>query len=1190
MEEKVSSPVIRRLQFIFILSIVILLISSYASYYSLEKLIESSELVDHTHLVIQETSDITSYMWEAESSQRGYLLTGDESFLEAYLGNQKEILRTLRVLKDLTIDNTAQQQNLDELKGLIDARFERMASVITFYQQNLGSDIMSEGANLNMGKKLMNEFQELVQVIVNEENRLMTLRTSTLGRFVSYTPVLLAVAALISILITGIAYFRIRNDLRFQLLKQQEEEKKYTETSRRITLMEKVTRQLSAGEYSARTIDDLDDDLGRISSALNLMAVNLERNFTDLERKNWIQEGTVQISAAMRDQRNILGVAEGTLRVITSYLDVPVATFYISGDDGRFHHLTAHAAKDAPSFFRLGEGLLGQAAADRKILITDNLPGSYLKVSSSIGETPAAFSLAMPLINNQVVIGAMELGFLKRPDEADIELLEKNAEALGIALNTAINYKRMQELLEETQAQTEELQVQHNELENLNSELEAQSSKLQTSEEELKVQQEELQQTNEELHERTLLLEERNNEIQSKAEELQQSTKYKSEFLANMSHELRTPLNSILLLSRLLTENNTKNLNGDQIEYAEVILNSGHGLLALIDEILDLSRIEAGKMELELQETFLTEVGTDLNALFKQVAAQKHIDFKVIVDPDLPRSIETDKIRLEQILKNLIANAIKFTAEGSVIMHVKKCAVDDGLICFSVTDTGIGIPKEKQQLIFEAFQQADGSTKRKYGGTGLGLSITRELTKLLNGEIYLTSEPGKGSEFTLRLPIHLGYVAKIEDQPSQPEQKHEVSPQYISGVIPAAIEDDRKNVNDKKFILIVEDDVTFAKLLLDYSRERGYNGIVSVRGDEALNLARIYKPAGILLDIQLPVKSGWDVMDELKNDKSTRHIPVHIMSSHNVRMKSMLRGAVDFIDKPVAYEKLPEIFRKIEHILSKEKRKVLIIEDNEMHAKALSHFLETFGIRSEVENDIAASIASLQKKDLDCVILDMGIPDARAYDALDQARTNPELENVPIIIFTGKSLSLSDEQRIKGYADSIIVKTAHSYQRMLDEVSLFLHLVEDNKKEGARSGDYRKLGIFNEVLKGKTVLIADDDVRNIFSLTKALEGMKMNVITAINGAEALVRLEEHPDIDMVLLDMMMPELDGYETARRIRKEYKFKNLPIIAVTAKAMSGDRDKCIEAGASDYITKPVDIDQLLSLLRVWLYERKK
>ncbi|MEO5564377.1 MAG: response regulator, partial [Chitinophagaceae bacterium] len=718
-----------------------------------------------------------------------------------------------------------------------------------------------------------------------------------------------------------------------------------------------------------------------------------------------------------------------------------------------------------------------------------------------------------------------------------------------------------------------------------------------------------LMETNQELEERSRLLEEKNHlivvrnlDIQKKAEELTQNAKYKSEFLANMSHELRTPLNSILLLSRLLSENKEENLKDEQVEYAKVIQSSGNGLLQLIDEILDLSKIESGKMQLDYEHISVADIASGMNSLFAPMAKEKNVEFTIEIDPSLPGQIETDRMRLEQIVKNLISNSLKFTNKGFIKLTVAPNPFGNGMIDFSVKDSGIGIPSEKQELIFEAFQQADGSTRRKYGGTGLGLSISRQLSRLLGGDIALVSEPGQGSEFVVSIPPDKKFISEKGNKEQGniiPEEKDvEIVNQeivetpersYTSSIIPEDVPDDRQLIKKgDRVILIIEDDTIFARTLLEFTRKKGYKGIVVVRGDQGIEMAKQYKPIGILLDIQLPIKSGWEVMDAIKKDPLTRHIPVHIVSSFEMKKESLTKGAVDFVYKPVAFEKMDEVFAKIESVVKGESKKVMIVEDNPKHAKALAYFLSMNNINSVISSDIKDSVNSLGKNEVDCVILDMGIPDMKAYETLDVVKKNAGLENTPVLIFTGKSLSRNEEVKIRQYADSIVMKTAHSYQRILDEVSLFLHLVEENNKPARKSpGLSRGAGTLSEVLNNKKVLVADDDVRNIFSLTKTLEKHRMQVISAIDGKEALQALENNPDTHIVLMDIMMPEMDGFEAITKIRQNPKWRNLPIIAVTAKAMSGDREKCIKAGASDYISKPVDMDQLISLLRIWLYE---
>jgi signal transduction histidine kinase/DNA-binding response OmpR family regulator/CHASE3 domain sensor protein len=1188
-----SSTVIKNLKLVFVISTALLAISLISSLFSIDQLAHSSKLVNHTNEVLIETENMISHVKDAETNQRGYVITLDPVFLEPFENAKKKAFISNANVRDLTIDNAVQQQNLEEARVLIKQRFDQMQRVIDITEQLsrvANEDTHTRYNEMIKGKLIMDELRDLVTRIKNQENKLLDIRIGQQILFINYTPVIVIIAALISILITIFSFLRIKKDLEERVKKQIEDNEQYKATSLRINMIENVTKKIAAGNYNERSPDDKDDELGRISKALNGMTASLETNFKILSAKNWLQEGMVKVSDAIRGERDLNKLSSNLLEAVVEYLKAPIATIYIN-NTGHFTLTSSYAITNAPGQFSIGEGLIGQAAKNKKISVVDNLPHDFV-ISTSIGLAMPSTVIIIPLLHDNETIAVIEIGLLKKAEAIELEFLENNMEPMAIGINSAMSYVKLQDLLEETQAQTEELQNQHNELENLNSELETQAHKLQASEEELRVQQEELQQTNEELEERSGLLEEKNLEVIKKAKELEITTRYKSEFLANMSHELRTPLNSILLLSRLLSENNEKNLSADQVEYSKVIQSSGQGLLGLIDEILDLSKIEAGKMELEYFEVPLLEIADDMHTLFKQVAKEKNLQLSFSVEKGLPVAIETDKGRLEQILKNLISNALKFTASGSVSLEIKKCMVDNAFICFVVKDTGIGIAEDKQQFIFEAFQQADGSTRRKYGGTGLGLSISRELTRLLGAEIHLNSQLGAGSEFTLKMPaVRPALPETAEEHTAQiTEQTKDENERYLSKTIPESIPDDRDKITTAdKVILIIEDDTNFAKSLLETTREKNYKGVVCVRGDQGLAYARKYKPVGILLDIQLPVKSGWQVMDELKNELQTRHIPVHIMSSYKVKNESLLKGAIDFIDKPMAFEQVPEIFRKIEYVLNRNSKKVLIIEDNAKHASALAYYLESFNINSEVQSDISGGINSLKKKEIDCVILDMGIPDAQAYHLLEEAKKDPALENLPIIIFTGKSLSMAEEQRIKQYADSIVVKTAHSYQRMLDEVSLFLHLVEGKKKAASKT-DKKNLGALHEILYSKTVLIVDDDVRNIFSLSKSLEKLKMNTVTAINGKEALKKMKEHEEIDIVLLDMMMPEMDGYETAKQIRKNSKWKNLPVIAVTAKAMTGDREKCISAGASDYITKPVDIDQLLSLLRVWLYENSK
>ncbi len=1176
-------------------SVLILIISSAASLMSISSLLDSTQWVNHTNEVIYNLNAGHAALLEGQTSVRGYLINGKEEFLDTYKETEEKADTYFEKVEQLTLDNTAQQRNIKEL-GPIKNEFYAYLKQRVDEKRN-GQVVQVD--NLKNGKTLMDDISKIVRRMERQEKELLAERTETSGKYAIYSIALIVVAAVIALFISIVFFVRILRDYNERAKLNRQLEKNEEETTQRIDVISNVASQISQGNYDIRVDAKESDGLGIVAVSLNNMAEALGTSFKQLSDKEWMQSGIAQLNTVMIGEKNLDQLTQDVIDYIAGYTGSNAGVLYtLEGSELILSAGFSYIEDKSRTKLKLGEGLTGQAALSGKIMEIKAMSAGDIKISYALGEVKPSHVLAIPLTDDKTT-GVIELARIKEYSHRELDFLHVAANNIGIAITAAQNRKRLQELLEETEAQSEELRVQHSELENMNAELETQTEKLQASEEELRVQQEELQQTNEELAERSVLLEEKNLEIQKKSQDLEISTRYKSEFLANMSHELRTPLNSILLLSRLLADNNEENMSSEQVEFAKVIQSSGNGLLGLIDEILDLSKIEAGKMDLELVDVPVKEITDGMRNLFAEVAKQKKIEFKVI-ETDAPLVIKTDKMRLEQIIKNLISNALKFTpAGGSVSVEVKKQERDKRIVSFIVKDTGIGIAREKQPIIFEAFQQADGSTKRKYGGTGLGLSISRELAKLLKGEITLKSMVNEGSEFTLSIPItgssipSLGEIAKPEptaEEPSEEKDDKGIKPydEYISLSMPDDVPDDREKINEgDKAILIVEDDTNFAKSLLEFTRKRGYKGIVSVRGDHALSLAMIYKPIGILLDIELPIKSGWQVMEELKNNAQTRHIPVHMMSSHKMKQESMLKGAINFLDKPAAFEQMPDIFARIEHIINRESQKVLIFEDNPKHAKALAYFLETNNINSEIKSEITDGINSLQKAEIDCVILDMGIPDKQAYEVLENIKKNPGLENLPVILFTGKSLSMNEELKIKKYADSIVIKTAHSYQRMLDEVSLFLHLVEDKKNDG-KKGMAKQINRLNNVLSDKTVLLVDDDVRNIFSLTKALEVLKMNILTAIDGKEALKILEEHPEIDVVLLDMMMPNMDGYETAGRIRQNNKLKNLPVIAVTAKAMTGDREKCINAGASDYITKPVDVDQLLSLLRVWLYDK--
>jgi len=1176
------------------LSLLILFISSLASYISITNLIKSGEMVKKSDEIIMDAESVISALKDAETGQRGFLLTGNRVFLEPYVGASDRALFLLNQVDSYTKDNSAQQKNVSGLRTILVKRMDILKSTIEI--KTLGGQI--DATVLLQGKVYMDQARSMVNKIVRDEKILLSTRTAELNKLSNYAPLLIVTAALLAILITLFFYWKVSADYDERLKLHRELELSKQDTERRIAAIKDIAAKISNGNYTISMDHQSEDDLGELSGSLNTMALSLKKSFDILAENEWLQTGIANLNTKMVGESNVIQLADDIIEFLTLYTKSQVGAIYLFKEDGYLHLKGKYAVEkqNLPAILEVGQGLVGQAVKTGKQILLNDVPKNELTISYATGKIKPSQLLIIPINRNGISIGAIEMATLYQYTDLQMHFLNMILSEVGSALVAAQNRIKLQQLLEETQAQSEELQVQHNELEEMNAELEAQSQKLQASEEELRVQQEELMQSNQELEERSSLLEEKNElieerniEIQQKAEALELSTRYKSEFLANMSHELRTPLNSILLLSRLMAEN--KEMDREHQEYAEVIQSSGQGLLSLIDEILDLSKIEAGKMELDRSNIKINEVADSMQALFNPVAKQKGLKLTIEKSADIPEYLHTDKMRLEQILKNLLSNAIKFTSSGSVSLNINKNEKLNAII-FKVTDTGVGIAKEKQSMIFEAFQQADGSTRRKFGGTGLGLSISRELAKLLGGYIDLTSKENEGSVFSLILPLDKEKgSSELVDPWTKPAENIMEQPQKKASSltvphIPQEIEDDRDNIQpDDRVILIIEDDTPFAKTLLNFTRQRNYKGLVAVRGDVGIEMAMAYKPVAILLDIQLPIKDGWQVMEELKANPETRPIPVHIMSSLQVKKESLLKGAVDFINKPFAFEHMQEIFHKLEHALTRHPKKVLIVEENEQHAKALSYFLSNFDIQTEIVNQVNESVSALHKPEINCVILDMGIPDKHAYETLDVVKKTPGLENLPIIVFTGKNLSKGEENRIKQYADSIVMKTAHSYQRILDEAGLFLHLVEEKNKDKGKLPD--RFSGLQDVLKGKTVLVADDDVRNIFSLSKALEQHQMNILTAIDGKEALKLLDENPAIDIVLMDMMMPKLDGYETTTTIRQNIKYKNLPILAVTAKAMMGDREKCIAAGASDYISKPVDMDQLVSLLRVWLYE---
>ncbi len=760
-------------------------------------------------------------------------------------------------------------------------------------------------------------------------------------------------------------------------------------------------------------------------------------------------------------------------------------------------------------------------------------------------------------------------------------------------------------LEEKVNERTKLLLASQRELEESNTELEAQTQKLQASDEELRGQQEELLQSNKELEEKTKLVEEKNHafneknnllvaattDLKRKADQLTLSSKYKSEFLANMSHELRTPLNSILLLSKLLRDNLEDNLSEDQIEYSAVINKAGNSLLELINDILDLSKIESGKMDVNAETLNVNIFAGDIQSLFNPIAKDKEIEFKVLVNSDCPESMYTDKMRLDQVVKNLLSNAFKFSAKGKVDLTISYNLQQD-MISFSVVDTGIGIAKDKQALVFEAFQQADGSTKRKYGGTGLGLSISREIAHLLGGEITLESEVGVGSNFTITIPANYS----LENLKKQTKKSSstlnltlapDLTPDKETDL--AILVDDDRNVIEKKdkTILIVEDDIYFVKILQNSAKSRGYKVLVAVNGMEAVELAKKYIPTGIILDLHLPKKSGWKVLKELKDFAETKHIPVHIVSSQDLDSKTIREsGAIDFTNKPISDDSMQNVFRSLEEIASKETGKIALFSDKKEHALAMTEFLKERHIEISTFNPDVEIDDSIVKGGFDAILIDIDTRKSKIPNLLEKLTKVLPNKLMPVIVLSNTYLSSLDVKRINHYNEAFILKIVKSYSSIIDEMSFFLHYIT-KKGEAIKM---RPAIISAKTLENKKILLVDDDAENRFSISKILEAQKAEVIQATNGKEAIDVWKNNHDISLILMDVMMPEMDGYEAIKQIRKLDNGKNIPIISLTAKTQADEREKCINSGASDYASKPIDADLLISLTKIWILNSDK
>jgi HAMP domain-containing protein/signal transduction histidine kinase/CheY-like chemotaxis protein len=968
-----------------------------------------------------------------------------------------------------------------------------------------------------------------------------------------------------------------------------------------------VASAVTKGDLTQMIRVEAKGEVEELKDTINQMIANLKQTTLRNQEQDWLKSNLAKFTQMLQGQKDLNTVARRILSELAQVVSAQKGMFYILEQDENLKNqklklFSAFAFGEevkTQKEFALGEGLVGQCALEKERILLTNVPKNYTKISSGLGKASPLNLIVLPVLFEKEIKAVIELASFDTFSETHLDFLSQLTESIGIVLNTIEANTRTESLLVQSQSLTEELRRTNEELQD--------KAHL------LVKQKEEVEAKNKEVEEARLSLEE-------KAEQLQLTSKYKSEFLANMSHELRTPLNSLLILAQQLYENHDGNLNEKQVSYAKTIHSCGDDLIQLINDILDLSKIESGYISTDFVKLQFHEIANFVETTFKHISENKNLRFNIDLDPKLPKSMETDAQRLNQILKNLLSNAFKFTEKGEVKLRIYEARKNwkqdhPGLVnalkvvAFEIKDTGIGISKDKQNIIFEAFQQAEGSTSRKYGGTGLGLSISRGLADLLGGSIELISEIGQGSTFTLFLPIDYDPTKAKREKPSILQ----VSEYKLADGVPDAViqsvptikvsetkdldalneiinevGDDRNNIlTEDRVVLVIEDDVRFGKIMIEKAHEMDLKVVVATQFGDVFDLVNKYNPIAVTLDVKLPGASGWRVLDLFKNDINFRHIPIHLISGEENRLLAMQRGARSFHLKPLKTDALNNLFNDIVQFNEKRKRKVLLIEDNEVDSSQMKKVLDNGDlIDIEIAETGYKALELMNSNSYDCIIVDYMLPDIGGLDLVTEISTINKLQMTPVLIYSAKDFLPKERNQLKQYANKILLKDVNSLDLLLEEMVMLLH-IDHKELMPEKRKLIENLRAKNDILANKKVLVVDDDVRNLFALTTAFERYSINAITAESGQEAMSILNENDDIDIVLMDIMMPEMDGYETTQKIRREHKNKTLPIIAVTAKAMKGDREKCIEAGASDYITKPVKVDQLLSLMRVWLYK---
>lgn len=1143
-----------KLRLTFLLLIFVIIANAVWLLKSFIEVKETQGMITHTYEVISRLDGITAALIDQETGYRGYFLSkGDMRYLTPYQDARGIVDQELAKLEFLVQDNPPQVKNTEILKDTIADKHAIMEGGL---QRLLESKdyVNYDEFVLNEGRVAMDKIRALATSMKNEETTLLESRIIDGAASTRFVDRSLWASLLLNLTLAGIAYFV------------------------------------------------------------------LKRNSLRQNEENWIQDRLAELAVRLSGDLDLEELGKKTLQFFGTSLNAPISSLY---------HVEGTALKRIASYGfdetllyssrerALDESLMGEAVQNKKLYWMESPPKGYLKINSDLGSTDPNTLAIIPLQVDGLVIAVMEIAMLDSRHTVIDRFLERSSEIIARNLSAAENRSRLQDLLEETQAQAEELQTQQEELRVTNEELTEQATALNLSQDKLIQQQEELRQTNDQLEDQARMLRDQQESLETKASELEdaklsledrakaleQASQYKSEFLANMSHELRTPLNSMLILSTLLRENVEGNLSEEQVSFASTIHTAGNDLLSLINDILDLSKVEAGKLDIYIENVNLQSMADGLRKSFEPLAQNKQLKFKVEIAKDIPTQIQCDQKRLEQIIRNFLSNAFKFTERGQVSVTISRPPPDlklvrnndkrDRLIAYSISDTGIGIPIEKQKLIFEAFNQADSSTSRKYGGTGLGLTICRELAALLGGEMILQSDFGKGSVFTLVIPE--SYESQTQKEAPAPErnerEKAPISivsdgkPMTEKPVENVRLKDDRDDIKgDDKVVLIVEDDPSFMSILATAAKKMGFKVLTAMDGEQALADLKSFKPSGILLDMKLPGVSGLGLIETIKSSPDTRHIPVHVISGVDVSQNALRMGALGYLMKPVSTDQLKGAFQKIEDMISRRVRRVLIVEDDEKQRHAISKLIQGSDVQTDAVGLASAAQELIRQNSYDCMILDLRLPDKSGLELLDALAQDKDATRPPVIVYTGKDLSRDEILQLRRYSDSIIIKGVKSPERLVDEVSLFLHRVEAQLPESQQQllVESRRA---NKPFNGQTVLLVDDDLRNTFALMSALEPKGLKILVARNGFEALSKIKEIEGIDLVLMDIMMPEMDGYTAMKEIRKDPKRTALPIIALTAKAMRGDQERCLEAGANDYLPKPIDLERLLSVLKAWL-----